>query len=529
MNRISKSPTINPMESLNSSRQNRVGINAKTKDNEGSSTLNSSLVSSRRKSLITPGFTSPTKTALMVTAGERALESTLDSTTKTLTMYKNRLNTLIQQNAELQKQAKQQETDAIEVMGALRDQSEKKDREIIQLRTLSDQTKLDFEKERKEIHLSYAKKIEELNNIITEKDATIRELEQEVAAVKDFKKKRSELLKETETQKAQMEEMEQRYKESIVRIERKYFEEKLRMQKETNKHISELAASAHREAVAALDETTKEIYRENLKLTDELKNHVTSEEEIMKQNSKLTKLNSQLSQQKETNDLIVREKISMTKAQNQTIRELEGKIMTLESTLGHCIHEFEVERELLRDSTKAEVLKMKKVAAQLKQNLDRKSAEMRYIKKLALHILDQRTQVEKFFMDALDYVREEIRKDSREKVKQKKNAYTKHKNTCILPSTEHVVPKQAFDESLTIQQIKEQSHLHLVEISNLSWSEKENVLRVLFARMNGLLGTDPNDPVETVKKREDDALKSDQPTSSMEDVESKLREMDIED
>ena len=47
-------------------------------------------------------------------------------------------------------------------------------------------------------------------------------------------------------QKNGTEQMERRYRETIAKMEHRFFEEKLRLQKEANRKISELAVKAHK-------------------------------------------------------------------------------------------------------------------------------------------------------------------------------------------------------------------------------------------------------------------------------------------
>ncbi|KAI9190046.1 hypothetical protein H9P43_001479 [Blastocladiella emersonii ATCC 22665] len=528
----------------------------------------SARLGARRKSMLSPVRNAPNSGSMRGiagsrnalangTVGERALATTLESTSKALALYKERLSNLIQTNADLQQQCTEQEKDAIEVMGALRDQMERKDREIIALRSSIDQNQLQTEREKQEIHNSYARKLDELNGIILDKESAIRLMEQEVAAVKDFKKKRAELLKEIESQKTQMAEMERRFKESMVRMERKFFEEKVRMQKETNRRISELAAKAHQEAVATLDETTKDMYRENVRLVEALKSHMAATEDLTKQNAKLATHNTQLVQEKEMNDLIVRDKIIAAKNQNQIIREMEAKVVTLEQTLSHVVREFEVEREILRKKAHQELDDIKRVAAQLKLNLDRKAQEMRHIKRLAAHILKQRTDVERFFMDALDHVRREIAREHAGERKRRIDHYTRLARRAAslgnqpvprtpTPRTSHAVhldgvspaPGAASPEPISATTVSEHgggesradsaspspapaksddplpsvADAAKIDIADLAWTDKERILRVLFARMNGLIKDD--DPTATAKQQREESLRKEFGSSS---------------
>lgn len=53
-----------------------------------------------------------------------------------------------------------------------------------------------------------------------------------------------------------------------------FFEEKLRLEREASQKIAELAERAHTEAIANLDETTRSVYKENIRLNEALSYHV---------------------------------------------------------------------------------------------------------------------------------------------------------------------------------------------------------------------------------------------------------------
>ena len=51
---------------------------------------------------------------------------------------------------------------------------------------------------------------------------------------------------------------------------------------------------------------------------------------------------------------------------------------------------------------------VRKDAAYLRTMLEKKTKEIRYVRRLAQHVLDQRTDVEGFFLESLDRVKREI-------------------------------------------------------------------------------------------------------------------------
>ena len=53
-----------------------------------------------------------------------------------------------------------------------------------------------------------------------------------------------------------------------------FFEEKIRLEREASQKIAELAERAHTEAIAKLDETTRSVYKENIRLNEALTYHI---------------------------------------------------------------------------------------------------------------------------------------------------------------------------------------------------------------------------------------------------------------
>ncbi|KAJ3392087.1 hypothetical protein HDU84_004796 [Entophlyctis sp. JEL0112] len=494
-----------------------------------------------------------------VPAAQYAIEQTLDATTKSLTGVRERMNGLITTNEELQENFTQQEKDALEVIAALHAESQRKDNEIQtireEMRNALERAKLD----RLAIIEEAENKIAEMNSILNEKDAAFKVMQSEFAVIKDFRvafvslkalffnnphqKKRQDMLKDLEYQKEELADTQRQHKETVTRMERKFFEEKIRLQKDANRKISELAAKAHQartiivdfEAMFNLNETTKEIYKENLRMADSLKHHVQESEELTKQNKALLEANRQLMEEKDLHNVIVKEKVLQVKQQAQEIKELNLKIESMEHSLSHVVREFEHEREIIGKLARKELNEVRKVTVKLRENLEIKTYEMKHIKRLAQHILDQRTRLEKFFMDALDHVRKQIQKEA-EASKKAAHAEYNHKirevyffvvimdSLKTYQSISQVMskkvpfpPVQSFRPNVTPQVNKFKLNAAAVatqimksppspvpkymaaaaeetgpdgqksiDIHDLSWSDKERVLRLLFAKMNGV-------------------------------------------
>lgn len=92
----------------------------------------------------------------------------------------------------------------------------------------------------------------------------------------------------------------------------------------------------------------------------------------------------------------------------------------LEKSLQQIVSEFEKEKELLRYQHEAIINEQKEQIVNCRENLRVKNKELRNVRALAQVILDQRSEVEQFFLEALEQIKEEIRKKVAYERKQKK-------------------------------------------------------------------------------------------------------------
>ena len=108
--------------------------------------------------------------------------------------------------------------------------------------------------------------------------------------------------------------------------------------------------------------------------------------------------------------------------------QLKEKIHLLETSLTQFIDEFGVERKqivekshILHESSRNEIVK-------LQRNLETKTKEMIKVKKLAKIIIDQRSELETFFLDALQHVKKQI---AFNRTQYKKDAFNAYQNRML--------------------------------------------------------------------------------------------------
>lgn len=80
----------------------------------------------------------------------------------------------------------------------------------------------------------------------------------------------------------------------------------------------------------------------------------------------------------------------------------------MEQSLSHMAREFSTEKRSMNERFRIETEASKIELAKLQRIIELKSKEMNKVKRLAKNILDQRTELERFFLEALDTVKREI-------------------------------------------------------------------------------------------------------------------------
>uniref|UniRef100_A0A4X2LQD3 Basal body-orientation factor 1 n=2 Tax=Vombatus ursinus TaxID=29139 RepID=A0A4X2LQD3_VOMUR len=157
--------------------------------------------------------------------------------------------------------------------------------------------------------------------------------------------------------------------------------------------------------------------------------------------------------------------------------------------------EFETEIKKIQEQAFLENQASRVEINKLEQVLEMKDREMNRVKRLARNILDERTEVERFFLDALYEVKQQIvlsRKNYKQmaqaafnlKMRQAYAGRTEYPRIRTFDGRVHSTNSinQDLREAEKWTNIKKGMD---VDIGDLTWEQKEKVLRLLFAKMNG--------------------------------------------
>uniref|UniRef100_G3SQM8 Basal body-orientation factor 1 n=1 Tax=Loxodonta africana TaxID=9785 RepID=G3SQM8_LOXAF len=421
-------------------------------------------------------------------------EARLEVTELSRIEYRDTSRRLAKSNEDLKRQQYRMEKDTMSVLNYLKKQDQEKDNMIEKLKQQLIETQEKAQEEKEKLEQKYTVQISELEGQFHQKAKEIGMIQTELKTIRQFQKRKIQVEKELDDLKENLRNTERKHQETLRRLEGRFFEEKHRLEQEAEKKIIMLAERAHHEAVVQLNNAGRNVFKENVYLQKALAYHLKEADDLQKNSQRLQETHSILLHQKEINDLLVKEKIMQLNQQKSQIQTLQKKVVSLETALTCMTREFEAEVLKLQQQAMIENQAGQVEIDKLQHLLQLKDREMKRVKKLAKNILDERTEVEEFFLDALHQVKQQIL-FSRMHYKQiAQTAFNLKMRAALAGKTEY--PKiRTFDgrehstNSVNQDLMEAEKWTNIqgnVDIGNLTWEQKEKVLRLLFAKMNGL-------------------------------------------
>ncbi|XP_015281852.1 PREDICTED: basal body-orientation factor 1 [Gekko japonicus] len=422
-------------------------------------------------------------------------EARLEVTEVSRREYREAARRLACNNEELEWQQRKLEKDAMEVISFLKKQDFEKEELLEKMKQQMNEVKQQAKEENEKLAEQFTKQLEELEEKFHKKAKEIGLIQIELKMIQEFRKEKARIEKELEDLKENLDITQKEHQETICTLERKFLEEKQRMEREAEKKIIMLAERAHHEALTKLDNAGRAVFAENVRLHEALSYHMKETEELQKSKQKLEENNAFLLQEKETKEMLIQEKVLQSTQHKAQIQELQNKVKKLEAALCHMAREFKAEIKKTEHNALVKNQASHTEIEKLQQLLEMKEREMSRVKKLARNILDQRSEVERFFLDALEQVKQEIM-TSRKCYKQVAQAVYQKKMMAAFAGKQEYPKIRTFNDNIhstnsvqkDLQEAEKWTNIQKgkVDISELTWEQKESVLRLLFAKMNGL-------------------------------------------
>ncbi|KAM6069630.1 LOW QUALITY PROTEIN: basal body-orientation factor 1 [Theristicus caerulescens] len=358
------------------------------------------------------------------------------------------------------------EREAAAVTALLTQQGREKAEEVEKLKQELIDLKQQAQEEKKQMADYYAQQIKELEEKFQKKVREIRQIQLELKLIKEFHRKKAAVEKELEDKG---------------------------LEDDVEKKQITMPETTQREAVLQLNSMGREVFKENVCLHGAFAYQLKETRELQKIKQKLEADKTLLLQEKETSEGLIRKKIQINHQKAQ-IGDLQRKVEKLETALccmtRESVRETQKTQHQVLIESQASTVEIKK----LQQLLEMKDREMNRVKKLARNILNERTEVERFFLDALEHVKQEIISSRKHYKKKAQTAYyRKMMEACAGRFPKIKTFKNNINSTNSVYRDLEEAEkcywekiqFEKVDISELTWEQKERVLRLLFAKMNG--------------------------------------------
>uniref|UniRef100_A0A3B5A5W2 Basal body orientation factor 1 n=1 Tax=Stegastes partitus TaxID=144197 RepID=A0A3B5A5W2_9TELE len=223
-------------------------------------------------------------------------------------------------------------------------------------------------------------------------------------------------------------------------------------------------------------------FKERDRLNEALKYHVKESQDLHKLTNSLAKENTSLA----LNKVCLNRRTANITAQNQRLSELRAKVVSLEKALVLKAGELELQEK--KEKMNLVTIQASQVELEKLQNvLAMREKELGHIKQLASTIVEKRRELEEFFHEALAHVKQEIEASRLQYKKEALQGYRWRFREATAGKIKFP-PIRTFHKSLhstnSVYSDMEAAVTCKVQISDLTWEQKEQVLRLLFAKMN---------------------------------------------
>lgn len=460
------------------------------------------------------------------------------STESRMEGLKSRVDQLRADNSRLKQAAAKSEKDTHEFVAYFQSEMEKKDETIAQqgeeLQVLRRDVAQQLEEKDAACTTAVEKAREELSQTRSTLEARVKVLDDELAILSEYKRKRDVLQGKLDDATQRLELREAEHRAEVNELEREFIEKKARQQRDTERKIEDMKAKARVDAQHGLDADTRKIIADNKRMRDELKFQLQTCDELQAQGKALGDDNKRLRRNVELAEEKEKGYASRAHFKGNEVTKAKNKTKTLEHTLAETVLELDQFRASSTAQFGRQTEELRLEAAGLKQLVKLKNKELNNLRQLSSVILEQRTETEQFFLEALEQIKKELARERVENHSRSELMYRhqlreaqKHPSTHRFPPIKPATASanagtgagngagtgagngngsgnggSAFGNRVSFAKGER------IELRELSWSDRERVLRLLFAKINGVMPSNRAEDIlrDTVVGEDDDHL-----------------------
>jgi len=430
-----------------------------------------------------------------------------------------RINDILTSNNELRTTSSRNEKDTHDIVLYFQREMEMKDdiisrlnEELVKRET---QLKMEVEKMRKKFEEGLAQLRDSSDETIQDLTNQLAKVNADLSAIAHYQEERDAYeLKMAATQRALQDQRQEMF-DSLDEQERKFLEEKAAVWKEVDEQKALFREVALKEAREIMGEEVKRVVIDNQRMKEELKFHTLNSAELTTERAQLQ---AEMVKAKRDVAILSDKELEYAKQgylKSKEIKALRERVEHLEKLQVTNTETFRHKTKEMQATVSRELEEATLDAAGLRRLLKLKNRELLNMKQLAATIIAQRTETEQFFLESLAEVKDIVRKEKRRTAVETKivlsklrggagtrgasvgggqaPASSKGQGGVTFPSLNVKGPNLHYLDNRDHSALPTGGGggasllggLEAVHVRDLTWDDKELVLRVLFAKMNG--------------------------------------------
>jgi hypothetical protein len=414
-----------------------------------------------------------------------------------------RVEELLGGNNELRASSSRNEKDTHDIVLYFQREMEMKDDIITRLNEelvkRETQLKFEVEKMKKKFDEEKADLVQSTDYIIVDLTQRLGKAEADLAALVLFQEEKKQHEQKLKDLERKLTDQRQEMFDSLDEQERKYLEENATRMLELEQQKVAFREVALKEARDAMGQEAKKIIAENTRMYEELKFHNTMTNELQADKAALEK---ELVAHKRELTIVADKELEYAHQgfyKTKEIKALRERVEHLEQQQAANMERFKHKTKEIKATVHRELEEVTLDAAGLRRLLKIKNKELQHMKTLAATILSQRTETEQFFLESLHEVKELVKKERKRTVGDTKIVLNKLRSGSGTHGTgkSDKKPVVAFPPlnvkatNLHHLDARATSEIPLaanenISLKDMTWEDKELVLRVLFSKMNGV-------------------------------------------
>lgn len=332
----------------------------------------------------------------------------LQTTRRTLKEYVQLFDDAREENQRLNSELVERDKDSMRVVQFLRAELDGK---IAEIASVQKQHKADLDKVRADFHSERKRLLAEINDRDEEISALQNKcsvVQGDLSALQTFASDRDRLYAEMHAFREHHQRECERYEAEISRLRFVSLEEKVRVKAEERIMTEKFEAEVNDRAMKLLDVKTRSIHNENFAL---LQDKVLLEQELdrlVSDNKSMKSLTSTQKREVELAKVADDEYAKRGARQSREIKDLRNQCKLMEQNIAKLIDEYEHKLDVQSSNSQTAIDALKEERDLAIRNAELRHKELVKMRQLTKSFVSQRSELEIFFNEALEYVREQI-------------------------------------------------------------------------------------------------------------------------